>query len=398
MTASEIRELLKVINQPDVISFAGGIPAAELFPYEEIEDAYYRILRDPVRRSQALQYSVSEGYLPLRELICERAARHGVAVTPANVFITCGSQQALDYIGKLFIDPRDRVLMGRPSYLGAFQAFSAYQPKYVSIPTDDGGMCIEPLDAAARAGGKLLYVVPNFQNPSGVTLLLERRQALVETAYRYTLSVIEDDPYGELRYDGEYLPSLLALDIQHWGSCEAGSVIYLGTFSKTFVPALRLGWVIAPQAVIGRLVLIKQAGDLHTSTINQMVAYEVTKEPAFDEHIELLRRAYRRRRDAMLAAMDIHFPPCVRWTRPQGGLFLWVEMPEYMDGKRVLEKALAEKKVAFVPGEAFFADRSGKNTFRLNFSMASPDTIEEGVRRLGSLLQELVRPEQAGAH
>lgn len=390
MGSSAIRELLKFTEKSDVISFAGGLPAPEVFPVEEFSAACERVLRD--QGAQALQYSTTEGYLPLREMIARHSARYGIKVTPENVLITSGSQQALDILGKILIDPGDRILVESPTYLGAIQAWKSYGAEFISIPMDEGGMNTDYLEEALRVGPKFIYVLPNFQNPTGNTLTLERRRKLVDLADRYGVPVVEDDPYGQLRYDGDHLPSIVVLDSQFRGNdkpCYRGNVIYLSTFSKTLAPGLRLGWVIAPPEVIGKLVEAKQGADLHTATFNQMVAYEVSRGGFLDRHVNLIREVYGKRRDVMLASMDRFLPPEVDWTHPQGGLFLWSTLPSYMDAKDLLQKCL-DLKVAFVPGEHFHTDGSGKNTLRINFSNASPENIQEGINRLGKSIAKLL--------
>jgi 2-aminoadipate transaminase len=387
MQSSAVRELLKLTEHPEMISFAGGLPAPEVFPVNQFQEACQSILGQ--HGQQALQYSTTEGYRPLREMIARHTARYGIHVEPENILITSGSQQALDLIGKIFINPGDRLLVEKPTYVGALQAWSAYQAEYITIALDDEGLQTDELEAALRAGPKFIYVLPNFHNPAGVTLARERRQRLVELADRYGVPLIEDDPYGQLRYEGEHLPPLVVLDRQlpgRQGMPYSGNVLYLSTFSKTLAPGLRLGWVVAPAEVIHRLVQAKQGADLHTSTFAQMIAFEVARGGFLDRHVRFIRTVYRERRDAMLAALQKYFPSDVHWTTPQGGLFLWVTLPEPMDAAEILQAAIAEN-VAFVPGSAFFADGSGRNTFRLNFSNASPARIKEGVRRLGTVLE-----------
>ncbi|HJW90041.1 MAG TPA: PLP-dependent aminotransferase family protein [Anaerolineales bacterium] len=391
MGSSAIREALKLTEKPDMISFAGGLPAPEVFPLEEFSAACQRVLRD--YGAQALQYSTTEGYRPLREMIARHAVRNGIEITPDNVMITSGSQQALDLLGKILINPGDRILVESPSYLGALQAWNAYGAEYLTVPMDEHGLCTDALEEALRSGPKFIYVLPNFQNPTGVTLSLERRQKLVELADHYGVPIVEDDPYGQLRYEGKHLPSVVALDGQYRDDCRAcyrGNVIYLSTFSKILAPGLRLAWVIAPPEVIGKLVQAKQGSDLHTATFNQLVAYEVAHGGFLDRHIHLIRDCYRQRRDVMLADMDRCFPPEVDWTQPEGGLFLWGRMPEYLDAADVLKVAI-EQNVAFVPGEPFHPDGTGHNTMRLNFSNATPENITAGVARLGRVLHSMVR-------
>lgn len=398
LTASEIRELLKLLNQPDIISFAGGIPDPELFPYEPLKRAFDDIFNDPKRRGDAMQYSVSEGYLPLRQFIVKYLARVGIATHVDNVLITNGSQQGLEFLAKLFINPGDRIVVTKPAYLGALQAFSLYEPVYVSVPLDETGIDLAATEREFKAGAKFLYLTPDFGNPSSVTLPLDQRRKLIDLAYAHGVPIIEDQAYDQLRYRGEPLPSLLALDTQRANQAQplaeataAGAVIYTGTFSKSIAPALRIGWVVAPSPVIQKLILMKQASDLHVATINQMVMAEVVEE-ILDSHAQKLRQVYGTRRDAILKALDDHMPKGLHWTHPDGGMFVWITLPEYLDGAVILEKAIKEERVAFVPGSAFYADRSVKNTIRLSFSLPSPAVIDEGIKRLGRLLKREMKP------
>jgi 2-aminoadipate transaminase len=390
MGSSAIRELLKLTEVPDLISFAGGLPAPEVFPVEAFKEACQVVLRD--QGPQALQYSATDGYLPLREQIARHAGRYGIEVTPDNILITSGSQQALDLLGKIFINPGDRILVESPTYLGALQAWNGYGAEYVTVPMDKNGMNTDYLEEALRYGPKFIYVLPNFQNPTGVTLSLERRRKLIELADQYGVPIIEDDPYGQLRYEGEHLPSVVVLDGQYRGiddGCYKGNVIYLSTFSKILAPGLRLAWVIAPPEVIRKMVQAKQGVDLHTATFNQIVAHEISRGGFLDEHIKLIRRVYSERRDVMLASMDRYFPPEVDWTQPQGGLFLWGTLAGGLSSAEVLEAAI-EEKVAFVPGGPFHPDGSGQNTMRINFSNATPEKIQEGILRLSRVLKEKI--------
>jgi len=379
MTSSAIRELLKVTADPEIISFGGGLPAPEGFPLAELEAAAVRVIAAHGRT--ALQYGSTEGYLPLREMLVRHMARYGIEVTPANVLITCGAQQALDLIGKLFLDSGDRVLTEQPTYLGALQAFTSYQARYLTVPIDGHGMRVDLLEDALRAGPKLLYVLPNFQNPAGVTLSWERRQRLVELAGRYGVPIVEDDPYGQLRYEGKHLPPLVKIDAEVHGCSRGerlcrGGVLYVGSLSKTLGPGLRVGWVVAPEPVMSRLVQMKQGADLHTSTFTQMVAYETACGGFLDRHVQRLREIYGERRNAMLAALARHFPAGIEWTRPHGGLFLWVTLPEGLDSAALFQEALKEK-VAFIPGASFHPCGGGERTLRLNFSYCTPEVIEE---------------------
>ncbi len=392
MGSSVIRELLKLTEQPDVISFAGGLPAPEMFPVEEFRQASEKVLAE--HGAKALQYGATEGYMPLRSLIVKQMARYGIHAREDNILLTSGSQQALDMIGRLLINPGDKILVESPTYLGALQAWSAYQARYVSVPIDQDGMRTELLEEAVRSGPKFMYILPNFQNPGGVTLALDRRMKLIQMAEQYGIPIIEDDPYGQLRYSGEHLPPLVLLDCDHLESRAGdthgyfdGNVIYTSTFSKTLAPGLRLGWIVAPVDVIKRCVQSKQGMDLHTSTFVQMVAYEVAKDGFLEQHVRRIRQVYAHRRDVMLAAMERYFPEEVQWTRPAGGLFLWAWLPEGMNTAELLELAVQTQRVAFVPGHAFYPDGQGKNTMRLNFSNATPEMIEEGIRRLGVVLK-----------
>lgn len=385
--SSAIRELLKVTSQPDVISFAGGLPAPELFPVEQIAAAAARVLAE--RPHTALQYSTTEGDPELREMLVRHLGRYGITARAENVLVTSGSQQALDLVGKLLLDPGDLVVVEEPTYLGALQAFNAYQPHYLTIPMDDEGVELEKLEEALRAGPKFLYLLPNFQNPAGVTMSLARRERVVELASHYGVPIVEDDPYGQLRYEGEHLPPIVHLDAElrggNGGGPLDGDVIYLGTLSKTMAPGLRIGWVVAPVEVIQRLVQVKQGTDLHTSSFDQMVAYEAAHGGFVDRHVRKLRAAYGERRDVMLDALATCFPPGSTWTRPAGGLFLWATLPAGMDSRDALKLAV-EAKVAYVPGHPFHANGGGERTMRLNFSYCPPDTIREGIRRLGEAI------------
>jgi 2-aminoadipate transaminase len=388
MRSSAIRELLKITLQPDIISFAGGMPAPELFPVKEVEEACSRLLEKD--GCNALQYSTSEGYPPLREFIVEKMSRYGIVASVENVLITSGSQQALDLVGKVLIDPGDVIVTGAPTYLGAIQAFTAYQASFASVPLDDDGIMVDLMEPKiVETHPKFMYVLPNFHNPAGVTLSQERRERLVSLARQYGVPVIEDDPYGELRFEGEHIPPIVVIDAMRNGERAEGyfkgDVIYMSTFSKTLSPGMRLGWIVAPVEVVKKLVEAKQGSDLHTGTFSQMVAYEVIADGFLDEHVREIRDMYRKRRDAMLASMDRYLPQGVDWTQPQGGLFLWVSLPEGVDCEELLEEAV-EQKVAFVPGTAFYADGRGHDALRLTFDTCATDMIDEGIRRLGNAI------------
>ena len=384
MKRSTIREILKLTSQPDVISFAGGLPAPEFFPVDRVKQAADLALAE--MGQAALQYSTTEGMPELRELIAKRVSTEQLAVSPDNILITTGSQQALDLIGRVLVDERDRVVIENPTYLGMLMAWKAYNPHYLPVPTDAEGMQVEGLEALLQQDPKLLYVVPNFQNPGGNTLSLARRQALVGLLAKYNMPVIEDNPYGELRFSGEALPSLMSMDSS---DIETGHVLYVGTFSKILTPGLRIGWVVAASQVIDKLVQAKQSADLHTSTLDQFITYEVARDGFLDRHIDHLREVYRERRDVMLAAMERYFPPEVAWSKPDGGLFLLVSTPPEVNATELLAEAI-KRKVAFVPGADFHIDDSGANTFRLNFSNAQPKMIETGIQRLGELLKDAI--------
>ncbi len=370
--ASEIRELLKLLDQPDILSFAGGIPDPQLFPAERVQAAYDDVLKQA--GAQALQYSVSEGLPELRRWIAARMTADGVPCDEGHIVITAGSQQALDLIGKLFLTRGDTVLAARPTYLGALGAFNAYEPTYGD------------LDAGVPTGARLAYLVPDFANPSGHTMTRQEREAVLDRAAAHDLVLVEDAAYRELRFSGANEPSLLALDVARSGSIDNARTLYCGTLSKTLSPALRLGWVCAPRPVIDKLVLLKQGCDLHVSTINQMVAAKVVAGD-YDAHLGRLRVHYRERASAMQTALARHMPLGVSWSKPQGGMFVWLKVPEGLDGAHLLEAALAEERVAFVPGAPFFAVDPQANTLRLSYSLLGPDDIDEGVRRLARVIE-----------
>jgi DNA-binding transcriptional MocR family regulator len=388
MRASEIRELLKVLDQPGVISFAGGIPDPALFPVQEAAAAYASILADPASAGSGLQYSVSEGYLPLRQWIVGHMGALGVACDADNVVITSGSQQALEFLARLLVSPGDTALVTAPTYLGALQAFSAYEPRYDELRPEDGNRTpASYADAAQRAGGevKFAYVVPSFANPTGETLSRGAREILLDLAAELDIPVIEDAAYAMLRFEGQPVPPIMALEIARRGSIEQARTIYCGTFSKVLSPGLRIGWIVASKPLIRRLVLVKQASDLNNSTLNQMVMHRMA-EAMFDRRVADACAHYRRRRDAMLAALERHMPRGARWTEPRGGLFVWLRLPEGVDGAELLTRSLAEAKVAFVPGSAFYFDDRARNTARLSYSLPSEAQIEEGIGRLARLI------------
>jgi len=382
--ASEIREILKLTEKPGVISFAGGLPAAETFPVAEIGQLSQEILAR--EGSRALQYSATEGFAPLRRAIAERMNRtRGTAVDADEILITSGSQQGLDMSGKLFLDEGDTVLCESPTYLGAIGAFRPFGPRFVEVPTDDDGMITAELDARLTRHGpvKLIYAIPDFQNPSGRSWSAQRRCEFMEVVARHEVPVIEDAPYAEVRFEKHGLPALKSID-------PMSQVIYLGTFSKVFCPGLRIAWIAADPELLRKYVLIKQGTDLHTSTLSQQQVHAYIERFDLDANIARIRETYRRRRDVMLAAMDRSFPPGVRYTRPRGGLFLWVELPEAADARELLERCL-EHDVAFVPGGSFFPNGGHENTLRLNFSAMPPERIEEGIERRAQVMTSFLK-------
>ena len=380
MKASEIRELLKLTVRPEVISFAGGLPAPEVFPVEEMKRVSLKVLEESGQ--QALQYSPTEGFPPLREKIAKRMKQVGVKTTPDNILITNGSQQGLDFSGKIFFNPDDIVIVESPSYLGAINAFKSYQCKFLEIPTDDNGMIMEELEKALETSEnvKMIYVIPDFQNPSGRTWTLERRQKLVELANKYDLPVVEDNPYGELRFEGERLPSIKSMDTE-------GRVIFLGTFSKTFCPGLRIGWVCASDEVLNKYILVKQGADLQSNSMSQRELDAFLEVYDLDEHIEKIKKLYKGRRDLMLETMKEHFPAEVKYTHPEGGLFTWAVLPEHINARELMQKAL-ERNVAFVPGGSFFPNGGNENTMRINYSNMPEERIVEGIKILGEVIKE----------
>jgi DNA-binding transcriptional MocR family regulator len=389
MRASEIRELLKVMGRPGIISFGGGIPDPVLFPIEAVKAAYDAVLSDPALATAGLQYSVSEGYEPLRAWIVRHMASLGVPCTADNIVVTSGSQQALEFLGKLLLTENDTALVEAPTYLGALQAFSAYEPRYDVLTPEHGNRTPASYAEAAQAAGgtvKFAYVVPDFANPTGATLSRHARDGLLDLATDLDVPVIEDTAYSALRFEGAPVPCIQALDIaRHGGDIDRSRVIYCGTFSKTLTPGLRIGWVCAAAGIVRRLVLVKQASDLNVSNINQIVMHRIA-EATYDAQVATARALYRSRRDAMHAALSAHMPAGVTWQRPEGGLFVWLTLPEHVDGKVLLTRAVEEHNVAFVPGSAFFVGDRGRNTIRLSYSLPSEERIAEGVARLGRLL------------
>ena len=377
--SSAIREILKVTERPEVVSFAGGLPSPATFPVDEMRDALDRVLNE--RGREALQYSTTEGFAPLREWIARRMNTPQAPVTADDVLMVSGSQQGLDLLAKVLIDPGDKVLVETPTYLGALQAFSLFAPRFVSVASDENGLLPGALDDS-MGDAKFLYCLPNFQNPTGRLLSAERRYQLAERARALDLLILEDDPYGALSYDGETPPSIRSLVPER--------TVYMGSFSKVLAPGLRLGYVIAPAALRAKLVQAKQATDLHTATLSQMAVFEVIKDGFLDTHIPTIRALYREQCSAMLGALARHMPEGVRWNEPSGGMFLWVELPTGMDATQVLARAI-EQNVAFVPGAPFYAADPVVESLRLAFVTVSPARIEEGVKRLAEVIRSEMR-------
>ncbi|MCG4565001.1 PLP-dependent aminotransferase family protein [Anaerosalibacter bizertensis] len=384
--ASEIRELLKLTQKPEIISFAGGLPAPELFPVEELEKVSSKVLEE--QGTTALQYGPTEGYEPLRVEITKRMEKVGVECKPEDILVTSGSQQGLDFSGKIFLNPGDIVLCESPSYLGAINAFKAYEPEFIGVPTDENGMIMEELEDILKNNDRVrfIYVIPDFQNPSGRTWSIERRKRLIELANEHNVAIIEDNPYGELRFEGEYYPAIKHYDTE-------GRVIFLGTFSKIFCPGLRLGWVCAEEEVLNKFVLAKQGSDLQSSTISQMQVAKFLEEYDIEAHIENLKKVYKKRRDLMINTMKEEFPEEIKFTNPEGGLFTWVVLPEYMNARDLAVKAI-EKNVAFVPGGSFFPNGGNENTLRLNYSSMDDEKIVIGIKRLAEAIKSMMKESQ----
>ncbi|MTI65019.1 MAG: PLP-dependent aminotransferase family protein [Firmicutes bacterium] len=380
--ASEIRELLKLTQRPEVISFAGGLPAPELFPVEKIKEVSKEVLEEA--GTKALQYGPTEGYEPLREKIAQRMKKFGVDATKENILITGGSQQGLDFTGKIFLNKGDVVLCESPSYLGALSAFKSYQPVFKEVPTDDDGMVMEELEDILKntENVKVIYVIPDFQNPSGRTWTVERRKKLLELASKYNLPIVEDNPYGELRFEGKMPPSVKSFDTE-------GRVIFLGSFSKTLCPGLRLGWTCADEKVLNKYILVKQGSDLQASTISQMQLSKFLEKYDLDEHIEKIKAVYSKRRDLMLKTMKDEFPEGIKYTKPEGGLFTWAILPEHINARKLAEKAI-EKNVAFVPGGSFFPNGGNENTMRINYSNMDEEKIVIGIKKLAECIKEMM--------
>lgn len=386
MKSSAIRELLKLTQEPDIISFAGGLPAPDLFPLREVEEACVYVLREA--GVDAMQYSATEGFPPLKEYLADSMHKYGIPALPENVLLTNGSQQALDLIGKIFIDPGQYVLTGRPTYLGAIQAWKSYQARFHTMRLDSDGMVVDEIERAYEKAVEdsgmppaFLYVLPNFHNPAGTTMPLERRKKLAELAVRLDLAVVEDDPYGELRYEGEDIPPITTLIPER--------SIYLGTFSKILTPGLRLGWIMSSESLMSKFVMAKQGSDLHTGTFVQHITNDICQRGILKPHIKKLRQVYKERRDTMASALAEFWPDECRWTLPEGGLFLYARLPKTIDTEVFLRTQAIQERVAYVPGVHFYPNADGgSNAMRLNFSYSKPETTVEGIRRLGRALKK----------
>jgi 2-aminoadipate transaminase len=374
LKSSVIRDILKVTMRPEVISFAGGLPSAETFPVERMQAAYDAVLSR--HGKAALQYGPTDGYAPLREWIAASLSTDSAPILPEQVLMLSGSQQGLDLLGKVLIDAGSTVLVETPTYLGALQAFSVYEPQFRSVDTDDSGIVPEAVQASGH-GARLLYTLPNFQNPTGRSLSVDRRTAMVETCARLRIPLIEDDPYGALSYQGDVLPRMLNMN--------TAGVVYLGSFSKVLTPGIRLGYLVAPLPLVKKLEQAKQAADLHTAQLTQMVVHEVVKDGFLQQHIPSIRELYAAQCQCMLDALAAYFPAGVSWTRPQGGMFIWVTLPSHIDSTQLLEEAIREN-IAFVPGAPFYANEPQSNTLRLSFVTVPPEKIKDGMARLGRLI------------
>jgi len=382
MSASEVRALFAVASRPEVVSLAGGMPYVDALPRQDVLE----VLRDVLERhgGAALQYCGGQGLPGVRERVTALMGEEGAPATSEDVLITNGGQQALDLVAKIFVDPDDEIVVEAPAYVGALSAFSAYEPRFVQIPLDDDGIVVDELEQALERGlrPKFVYTVPNFSNPAGVTMSLERRQRLVQVCRDAGVPIVEDNPYGMLRFEGEPLPCLRALD--------PSNVIYVGTLSKVFAPGVRVGWAAAEPEVVSRLVLAKEAADLCSSSLTQLIAERYLEGDRWRSNLRSFVGIYRQRRDVMIAALAEHFPPGTTWTHPAGGFYVWVTLPPGIDAQRLLPRAV-EHGVAYVPGTAFHADDRGRNQMRLSFCYPTPEAIQEGVRRLGALLATELR-------
>ncbi|OQX89744.1 MAG: hypothetical protein B6D65_01645 [candidate division Zixibacteria bacterium 4484_93] len=381
MKSSVIRETLKITKKPGIISFGGGLPASELFPSEELIEASTKVLKE--NSSNALQYATTEGYPKLRKAIADVLADEGISASPDDILITGGSQQGLDLVGRIFIDEGETVVTAEPTYLGAIQAFNAFNPRYITLPSDDDGMTVDGLEELVEKNRpRFIYLVPTFQNPDGRTLPLSRRKKIVEIAKKYSVPIIEDDPYSYLFYEGTVPPPIKSI--------YPDGTILLGTFSKLLAPGLRIAWTVAPCEAYEKLVKQKQGADLHTNTFAQYVVYEYLAAGHLKQHIEDVKKLYSRRMKIMLECIERYFPEEVSWTKPTGGLFLWVVLPEKVNATELLPKAV-ENNVAYIPGSAFYPNGGGHNTIRMNFSKPTESEIEIGIKKLGEVFKEALK-------
>ena len=387
MRSSEIRRLLEISQQPGVISFGGGLPNPKAFPAQDIKEIVNKILDG--ESSKALQYGSTAGLKEFRELLADFVKDDGIKTSVDNILTTVGSQQALDIVGRIFLNENDVVLVGLPTYLGGINAFLAYGAKLVGVPLDDNGMKVDLLEEKIKElkskgeNVKLIYTIPTFQNPAGVELSLERRKRMLEIAKEYDLLILEDDPYGKLRFEGDAIPPVKAFD-------DEGHVIYMATFSKILSPGFRLAYVVAPLEIAKKMVVAKQSMDLCTSTFTQTIAYHYIRDGYMKNHLPKIIDMYKRKRDIMLQSLEEYFPPGCRWTHPRGGMFLWVELPEYINTVEMFQEAI-EKKVAYVTGKSFFVNGNGLNTMRLNFTNADDDDIREGIKRLAEVIKKRIK-------
>ncbi|WP_370931885.1 PLP-dependent aminotransferase family protein [Bartonella sp. DGB1] len=385
---SELREIFKLLEQPDIIAFAGGVPNASIFPTEEFSKAYNELFATQADAQLALQYSNTEGYVPLRQWLKEHMQQLGINVEIDNILITSGSQQALDSLGKIFLSPGDTALVNWPTYLGAIQAFSTYEAKFQKLEGVEDKSAEEYKQIAKNNNSKIkfIYLSPDFANPTGITLTKQQRLDILKLAEDLNIAIIEDGAYQALRYEGEDIPSILSLELQKKKDIENTRTIYCGSFSKTISPGLRLGWVVANKKIIKKLTILKQAMDLNTSTINQIILHKVVNN-IFDQHIEYTKRYYLKNRDIMLRALEKYMPEYVTWDKPEGGLFIWCKLPVELDTKKLFEKAVRDYRVAFVPGSGFFPDNLTNNMCRLSFSYGDEKLIEEGIKRIAKLIK-----------
>ncbi|MBT9139259.1 MAG: 2-aminoadipate transaminase [Syntrophomonadaceae bacterium] len=384
MKTSEIREFFKLTEQPDVMSFAGGFPSAEFFPMEKIAEVMHELIKEEGK--SALQYGPTEGNLELRKYLAEKMTGEGMPSGVDNLLITNGSQQGMDLLAKVFVNPGDLVIVEEPGYVGGLGAIHNYQGDRVAIPLDAEGIRTDLLAVRLRKmqmvgrTPKFAYLVPNFQNPTGISMSLERRKKMLELAREYNFMIIEDNPYGEIRFEGEPVQSIKSMDTE-------GRVIYLGSFSKTFIPGIRVGWIVAEETLVQKIACAKQATDLCSNSLGQRLAFRFAASGYIEQHVSSLISLYKAKRDLMLSCFEQHFPEDVTWTRPEGGFFVWVTLPEGMSAREVLLKAV-NRKVAFVDGAGFFVNNNGKNTARFAFSEASEEKIARGMKILGELMEQ----------